>query len=508
MPAPNDAREIKGSLTVAARSDRPDLLSFVTDAASETALRDGLLDAAPDDIDLRKGGIAAAITTMQRMPSPRVLIVDLSAEEQPLTALGKLADVTEPDVTLLALGTNAELDFYRALTRGLGVREYLTKPITRDAVSTYFAPVVSGREHVGSGMLGGHIVSVTGVRGGGGAATVAVNLAWHFGVLTRRHTVLLDPDMHTGLAAFMLDKRPAPGLRTALEQPDRIDALLAERIALPAAERLHILAAAEPLEHDIAAADGAAENLIEALRRRYSFIVADVPFRPNPLSRALLDLAHQRVLAMEPTLACVRDVLRLLALPPGPAQPQRAVVVLNRSSSAGNLTRKRIEDAIGSQVDVVIPNLPANSPTPTISANRPSPNTPRFALPWPTSPVRSRRCACLTETIASHHPPKNAASAKPSPACSGASDERGRRLRPPPDRRSRRARAECPFIRLLRSTPCDRRTARPLYGAPRSRRRRRLAPRTTQRRGQATDLRYRHRTAHPAQSARRAGTGG
>ena len=358
MPAPNDAREIKGSLTVAARSDRPDLLGFVADAASETALRDGLLDAAPDDIDLRKGGIAAAITTMQRMPSPRVLIVDLSAEEQPLTALGKLADVTEPDVTLLALGTNAELDFYRALTRGLGVREYLTKPITRDAVSTYFAPVVSGREHVGSGMLGGHIVSVTGVRGGVGATTIAVNLAWHFGVLTRRHTVLLDPDMHTGVAAFMLDKQPAPGLRTALEQPDRIDALLAERIALPAAERLHILAAAEPLEHDIAAADGAAENLIEALRRRYSFIVADVPFRPNPLSRALLDLAHQRVLVMEPTLACVRDVLRLLALPPGPAQPQRAVVVLNRSSSAGNLTRKQIEDAIGSQVDVVIPNLP------------------------------------------------------------------------------------------------------------------------------------------------------
>lgn len=354
MPAPNDAI----TLSVGARSDRAALIGFVTDATSETALRDGLLDAAPDDIDLRRGGIAAAITAMQRMPTPRVLIVDLSGEEQPLTALGKLADVTEPDVTLLALGTNAELDFYRALTRGLGVREYLTKPITRDGVATYFAPIVSGREQIGSGLLGGHIVSVTGVRGGAGATTLAVNLAWHFGVLTRRHTVLFDPDLHTGLAAFMLDKQPGPGLRTALEQPDRIDALLAERIALPASERLHILAATEPLEHDIAAAAGAAENLIEALRRRYSFIVADVPFRPDPLNRALLDLAHQRVLVMEPTLACARDVLRLLALPPGPAQPQRAVVVLNRSSSAGNLTRKQIEEAIGAQVDVVIPNLP------------------------------------------------------------------------------------------------------------------------------------------------------
>ncbi len=341
-----------------ARPNRAELIGFVSDAATETALHDGLIDATTADIDIRRGGIAAAITGMERAATPRILIVDLSGEEQPLTALGKLADVTEPDVIVLAIGDIADLDFYRVLTRGLAIREYLAKPLTRDTVATHFAPIVSGRTPMMPGMLGGHIITLTGVRGGVGATTIAVNLAWHFGVLTRRHTVLLDPDMHMGLAAFMLNLQPGPGLRTALEQPDRIDALLAERVALPAAERLHLLAASEPLATETALATEAAEKLLEALRRRYSFIVADVPFEQQKVNRTLLEQAHQRVLVMEPTLACIRDVLRLLALPAGPAQLQRAIIVLNRASSTGGLTQKQIEEAIGSQVDVIIPNLP------------------------------------------------------------------------------------------------------------------------------------------------------
>jgi len=345
-------------LGAAARPDRAELVAFVTDAGSETALRDGLIDAGVEELEIRRGGIGAAITAMERAPTPRVLIVDLSGQEQPLTALGNLAEVTEPDVIVLGVGEVADLDFYRALTRGLGVREYLAKPLTRDSVATHFAPIVSGQKPIAAGMLGGHMISVTGARGGVGATTVAVNLAWHFGVLTRRHTVLLDPDLHMGLAAFMLDLQPGPGLRTALEQPDRIDALLAERVALPAAERLHVLAAIEQLGTETEVAPEAAEQLLEALRRRYSFIVADVPFAQQKVNRTLLDLAHQRVLVMEPTLACVRDVLRLLALQAGPVQPRRAIVVLNRASSSGSLTKSQVEEAIGSQVDVVIPNLP------------------------------------------------------------------------------------------------------------------------------------------------------
>ena len=82
----------------------------------------------------------------------------------------------------------------------------------------------------------------------------------------------------------------------------------------------------------------AAARLLEALRRRYNFVVIDVPWSTLPLHRDLLMMANQRVLVMDPTLASLRDVLRLMALPNGPKQPGRGVLVLNGRISPVVLT--------------------------------------------------------------------------------------------------------------------------------------------------------------------------
>lgn len=341
-----------------ARHDRPALTAFIVDARSEEALRDGLIDFSSGEIDIRRGGIRAAIATMQKQATPKVLIVDVSGEDQPLTALGDLSHVVEPDVCVLVVGELNNADFYREVTRGLGAADYLPKPLTRDKIARHFGAFVVGQAPAAEGMLGGRAIAVTGVRGGVGSTTISVNLSWHFGVWMRRHTVLLDPDLHLGMAAFLLNIQPGPGLRMALEAPERIDALLAERAAQPAADRLHVLAGEEKVALQPNHASGAAGRLLEALRRRYNFIVADVPFAPVPVYRDLLDLVDQRVLVMEPTLAAVRDTLRLLALPPGQAQTQRAVVVLNRVGIPGGLTKRQVEDALKMKVDVTIPDLP------------------------------------------------------------------------------------------------------------------------------------------------------
>jgi pilus assembly protein CpaE len=341
-----------------ARHDRPALAIFVTDARSDEALRDGLSDFVAEDVDIRRGGIRAAVTAMQKQATPKVLVVDVSGEDQPLSALGDLSNVVEPDVCVLVVGELNNAEFYREVTRGLGAADYLPKPLTRDKVSRHFGPFVLGQVPASEGLLGGRAIAVTGVRGGAGTTTIAVNLAWHFGVAMRRHTVLLDPDLHLGMAAFLLNIQPGPGLRMALEAPERIDALLAERAAQPAADRLHVLAGEEKVALQPHHAPGAAARLLEALRRRYNFIVADVPFAPVPVYRDLLELVDQRVLVMEPTLAAVRDTLRLLSLPHGLSQKQRAVVVLNRVGIPGGLTRRQVEDALKMKVDVAIPDLP------------------------------------------------------------------------------------------------------------------------------------------------------
>jgi len=246
----------------AGRHDRPSLVGFLTDRDTEEALREGLAEATSETLDLRRGGIRAAISTMQKFATPRVLVVDITGEEQPLSALGELSHVVEPDVCVLVVGEVEHADFYREITRGLGAAEYLSKPVTREKVLRHFGPFAQGSAFATPAMLGGRAIAITGVRGGVGATTIAVNLAWHFGVNMRRHTMLLDPDTHLGATAFLLNIQPGPGLRMALESPDRIDSLLAERAAQPAADRLHVLAAEEKIASMTSYADGAAQAVI------------------------------------------------------------------------------------------------------------------------------------------------------------------------------------------------------------------------------------------------------
>ena len=69
----------------------------------------------PLPLEMRRGGIRAAIAACRTRPRPRVLIVDITGEEQPLTALEQLADVVEPDVVVLVVG---EIERPRLLPRG------------------------------------------------------------------------------------------------------------------------------------------------------------------------------------------------------------------------------------------------------------------------------------------------------------------------------------------------------------------------------------------------------
>lgn len=287
-----------------------------------------------------------------RVGVPVTEAIHIIAHEQPQPTSGEFALVANQ----LSIGEPLETAIL-AMARHAGLPEdYLAKPLVRDRVARHFGGFVLGRAPASATALGGRVLAITGVRGGCGASTIATNLAWHFGVTLRHHTVLVDPDLYRGNAAFLLNLIPGDGLSAALESPLRIDTLLAERAAQPAAERLHVLAGESPVGVLPGYASGAAQALIDALRKRYNFIVLDVPFAPVPLYRDLLEQAHQQVLVMEPSLVSLRDVLRLNTYTPSHGQPP--LIVLNRLGLPGGLTRRQVEDGLKRKVDIVLPDMP------------------------------------------------------------------------------------------------------------------------------------------------------
>jgi pilus assembly protein CpaE len=340
------------------RHDRAAAMSFVVDAATETALRDGLAEVLPEGLDTRRGGVGAAVSVLQKTPSPQVLVVDITGEDQPIRALGELSLCVEPDTCVLVVGDIDDVGLYRELTRGLGAGEYLPKPISRDLVGRHFAPLVRGQWPEQDRQTGGRLITITGARGGVGASVIAASLAWYFGMTARRHTMLLDADLHRGTGALLLDVEPGEGLRKALETPERIDALLAERAANPVGDRLHVLAALEPLTAELRYTPGAADALMEALCRRYNCVVADVPWLAEPFCRDLQTLSQHRVLVMTPTLPAIRDTLRLLNQHGRESAKQFTIIVLNRAGMPGGLKQAQVQEALRAPVDIAIPDLP------------------------------------------------------------------------------------------------------------------------------------------------------
>ena len=343
---------------VSGRSGRIQVLAFVTDAESEAVLRLGLRAVGPEELIIHRGSSRSALASMRKMPTPRVLVVDISGDEQPMSALIALSEVVEPDVRVLVIGDRQDVDLYRQLTRTLGVAEYLYKPLNAEVVAQHFGPFVATASVTATNMQGGRILAITGVCGGAGATTLAANLAWYLAMEIKRHTVLLDADLHTGTAAMLLGAKTGGGLRLALETPKRVDDLFMERIAEPASERLSVIAGEEKLTERPIIAEGAAQQLLQRLRQRYNYVVIDVPLTPTAWYGELLEMARQRVLVMEPTLQAVRDVLRAMALPTGAQQTRQSLIVLNKLGSPGTMTRKQVEAALQHKVDVVVPYLP------------------------------------------------------------------------------------------------------------------------------------------------------
>jgi pilus assembly protein CpaE len=238
------------------------------------------------------------------------------------------------------------------------VLEYLYKPLTAEIVAQHFGPVVVRRPRIDLTLRGGRVLAVTGVRGGVGGTTIAVNLAWMLAQVDRRYTALVDADLYTGTASLMLNVEPGAGLKAALERPERVDELFVERAARPVGERLHVLASEEGLADPIEISLAGPERLVSTLRRRYNFVVIDAPLaaRSGPL-RSLPGMADQRILVMEPSLASLRDTLRLLSLPASSQQVRRPFVVLNRAGRRGGLTLKQVEEGLLQKPDLIIPDL-------------------------------------------------------------------------------------------------------------------------------------------------------
>jgi pilus assembly protein CpaE len=327
---------------------------FVQDRDSEGILRQSLNNLSIRDAEFTAGNIETAISALAQQPSPRLLIVDVSGVDDPVSRVNALADVCEPNTGVVVVGDRNDIVLYRNL-KHRGIVEYFFKPLVSDLVMRTCNGILTGTGEPQTSTRTGKLVFMLGVRGGVGATTIAVNTAWYLAESRQRWVMLLDLDLQNGDAALQLDVTPSHALREAFEHPERVDKLFMERAVTHVKHRIDLLASLEPLGGATAFEEAAVLSLLENMVHRYRFIFVDLPTDVAVRLMHALHLPSTCVLISNATLVSAREVARWRAMI-GANTPERVTLhVLNMRGAPGSLPDEQFIRAAGQAPDVVIP---------------------------------------------------------------------------------------------------------------------------------------------------------
>ena len=294
----------------------------------------------------------AALRRIREGGNPRVLILDLSDSTAPIAELSAARSVGGPDLKILALGTVNDVSLFRDLLAA-GASDYLVKPVSREALAVGLEKRGTSTGGGGAGL--GQVIAFIGSRGGVGTTTTAVAFAWLMAEQHKENTVLVDLDLHFGTVALNLDADPGSGLCEALEQPSRIDALFVDRATVKVSETLRTLAAEAAVAETLMIDAGAIDVLLYELRRKFSWVVIDLPRSVTPTQRVVLGAASRVVIMCERSLAGLRDTIRLQTLMREHA-PQTQVMLVDAGASGERATvgKSEFEKAVGKSLDATL----------------------------------------------------------------------------------------------------------------------------------------------------------
>jgi pilus assembly protein CpaE len=249
-----------------------------------------------------------------RDAKPVIVFVDLEPDPALGVRLVQFLAEANPDVRFVAAGVQPSPDLLMSAMQA-GVSEYLTKPLTQEALAAALERMERKLGAAGAVIQEpGKLLVFFSAKGGSGSTTVATNLAIHLRQLTEKRTLLADLDLELGEIALFLGVQPRFNFVDLVHNFHRLDAELLASYIERHESGVHLLSAPFHPEKVEAVSGDQIRQILKFLKQNYDYIVVDTPRSFSPAALAAFEQADAIYIVTTVDLPSLRNIKRSLPL--------------------------------------------------------------------------------------------------------------------------------------------------------------------------------------------------
>jgi len=307
-----------------------------------------------------------------------LLVIEFGFDMHPGLQLLKQVGERMPRLTTLVGSNDTTVGMVRAAIEA-GAADVLSLPLNPQELHKAVIKLnQSGRKSRGANAQAGTIVTVCGARGGLGATTLAVNLAFNFTAIAKAQTALVDLDLQRGDVAAFLNITPLNSLATIATAPGPVDDIFVAGVLTRHPKDVFVLPAPPRIEEADAVGHDHIDLVLRLLAGQFRYVVVDTPRTVSGTTLAAFEQADRILVMMDLSVPGVRAARRTIELLRHLGIPLDRVDPVFSHVGSGGVGSQDAARAVGKEPILIMPRDDAaagamNAGTPLNGAQSPLP---------------------------------------------------------------------------------------------------------------------------------------